>query len=147
MDFSKDELKEAKRQIDSTLHKLRETIKTFKAKENEERYKLQITLAKRRVEWELQNGSQQYNRQIERRTKTQPYQNKKRDDVEYRNNSRKIQFSKGIVRCIIKSVGEWQGKQPGRFRLHFSEVWEFIKGICQEMEKRGDYLWKIRLSR
>ncbi len=67
--------------------------------------------------------------------------------IDSRNNSRKIQFSKGIVRCIIKSVGEWQGKQPGRFRLHFSEVWEFIKGICQEMEKRGDYLWKSRLSR
>ena len=46
MDFSKDELKEAKRQIDSTLHKLRETIKTFEAKENTERYKPQITLAK-----------------------------------------------------------------------------------------------------
>ena len=49
MDFSKDELKEAKRQIDSTLHNLRETIKTFEAKENTERYKSQITLAKRRV--------------------------------------------------------------------------------------------------
>ena len=49
MDFSKDELKEAKRQIDSTLHKLRESIKTFEAKENTERYKSQITLAKRRV--------------------------------------------------------------------------------------------------
>lgn len=49
MDFSKDELIEAKRQIDSTLHKLRETIKTFEAKENTERYKSQITLAKRRV--------------------------------------------------------------------------------------------------
>lgn len=49
MDFSKDELKEAKRQIDSTLHKLKETIKTFEAKENTERYKSQITLAKRRV--------------------------------------------------------------------------------------------------
>ena len=49
MDFSKDELKEAKRQIDSTLHKLRETIKAFEAKENTERYKSQITLAKRRV--------------------------------------------------------------------------------------------------
>ncbi|RKJ17670.1 hypothetical protein D7X48_21380 [bacterium D16-50] len=49
MDFSKDELNEAKRQIDSTLHKLRETIKTFEAKENTERYKSQITLAKRRV--------------------------------------------------------------------------------------------------
>ena len=33
MEFSKDELKEAKRQIDSTLHKLRETVKTFESKE------------------------------------------------------------------------------------------------------------------
>ena len=49
MDFSQDELKEAKRQIDSNLHKLRETIKTFEAKENTERYKSQITLAERRV--------------------------------------------------------------------------------------------------
>ena len=49
MEFSKDDLKEAKRQIDSTLHKLRETIKTFESKENVERYKSQITLAKRRV--------------------------------------------------------------------------------------------------
>ena len=39
MEFSKDELKEAKRQIDSTLHKLRETVKTFESKENSERYK------------------------------------------------------------------------------------------------------------
>ena len=37
MDFSKDELKEAKRQIASTLHKLEETIKTLEAKENTER--------------------------------------------------------------------------------------------------------------
>ena len=49
MDYSMDELMEAKRQIDSTLHKLRETIKTFEAKENASRYKSQITLAKRRV--------------------------------------------------------------------------------------------------
>ena len=49
MEFSKDDLKEAKRQIDSTLHKLRETIKTFESKKNAERYKSQITLAKRRV--------------------------------------------------------------------------------------------------
>ena len=34
MDYSTEELIEAKRQIDSTLHKLRETIKTFEAKEN-----------------------------------------------------------------------------------------------------------------
>ena len=48
MEFSKDELVEAKRQLDSTLHKLRETIKTLEAKENPQRYKSQITLAKRR---------------------------------------------------------------------------------------------------
>lgn len=49
MDISKDELLEAKRQIDSTLHKLRETIKTLESKEHTERYKSQLTLAKRRV--------------------------------------------------------------------------------------------------
>ncbi len=49
VDFSSDDLLEAKRQIDSTLHKLRETIKTFESKENPDRYKSQITLAKRRV--------------------------------------------------------------------------------------------------
>ena len=47
--YTLEELKESKRQIDSTLHKLRETIKTFESKENAERYKSQITLAKRRV--------------------------------------------------------------------------------------------------
>ncbi len=49
MEYEKQELVEAKRQIDSTIHKLRETIKTFEAKENPERYKSQITLARRRV--------------------------------------------------------------------------------------------------
>ena len=49
MKYSKEELTEAKRQIDSTLHKLRETIKTFENKENPQRYKSQIPLAKRRV--------------------------------------------------------------------------------------------------
>lgn len=49
MEFSEDDLKEARRQIDSTLHKLRKTIKTLESKENVERYKSQITLAKRRV--------------------------------------------------------------------------------------------------
>lgn len=49
MDYTKEELMEAKRQIDSTVHKLREVVKTFEAKENAERYKAQITLAKRRV--------------------------------------------------------------------------------------------------
>lgn len=50
MELSEQSLSEAKRQIDSTLHKLRETIKTLEAKENPERYRAQITLAKRRVE-------------------------------------------------------------------------------------------------
>lgn len=49
MNFSCEELLEAKRQIDSTLHKLREVIKTLEAKDEPERYKSQITLAKRRV--------------------------------------------------------------------------------------------------
>ena len=50
MDFSKDALLEAKRQIDSTLHKLRETVKTLEAKEQPQRYKSQLTLAKRRIQ-------------------------------------------------------------------------------------------------
>lgn len=49
MEYSKEELAEAKRQIDSTLHKLRETIKTLEAKENPQRYRSQLTLARRRV--------------------------------------------------------------------------------------------------
>ena len=49
MEFSKEELAEAKRQIESTLHKLRETVKTLRGKENPERYKSQITLAERRI--------------------------------------------------------------------------------------------------
>ncbi|WP_027953696.1 hypothetical protein [Halobacillus kuroshimensis] len=50
MDLKKSDFIEAKRQIDSTLNKLRETVKTFEAKENPDRYKSQITLAKRRIE-------------------------------------------------------------------------------------------------
>ena len=49
MDYSKEQLTEAKRQIDSVLHKLKETIRTLQAKEHPERYKSQITLAERRV--------------------------------------------------------------------------------------------------
>lgn len=49
MEFSKEELTEAKRQIDSTLHKLRETVKTLEGKERPERYRPQITLAERRI--------------------------------------------------------------------------------------------------
>lgn len=50
MEYSREQLLEAKRQIDSTLHKLRATIQTFEGKEDAQRYKSQITLAKRRVE-------------------------------------------------------------------------------------------------
>ncbi len=50
MHHSKEELLEAKRQIDSTLHKLRETVKTLEGKENPVRYKSQITLANRRIQ-------------------------------------------------------------------------------------------------
>ena len=49
MSYEQDDLREAKRQIDSTLHKLRETVKTLEGKENPSRYKSQITLAKRRM--------------------------------------------------------------------------------------------------
>ena len=34
MKYTIDELTAAKRQIDSTLHKLRETVKTFESKDN-----------------------------------------------------------------------------------------------------------------
>lgn len=50
MEDSKAALIEAKRQIDSTIHKLRETIKTLESKENVSRLKSQITLSRRRVE-------------------------------------------------------------------------------------------------
>lgn len=50
MEYTKEELLEAKRQIDSTLHKLKETVRTLEAKEDPRRYQSQITLAKRRVE-------------------------------------------------------------------------------------------------
>ena len=57
MEYPKEELLEAKRQIDSTLHKLRETVRTFQAKENPTRYKSQITLAQRRIAaFELANS-------------------------------------------------------------------------------------------
>ena len=50
MEYSKGDLIEAKRQIDSTLHKLKETVKTLESKENVSRLKSQIILAKRRIE-------------------------------------------------------------------------------------------------
>ena len=43
------ELMEAKRQLDSILHKLNETVKTLEMKENVERYKSQISLANNRI--------------------------------------------------------------------------------------------------
>ena len=49
MEHTIEDFAEAKRQIDSTLHKLRETVKTLQAKENPERYKSQLTLAQRRI--------------------------------------------------------------------------------------------------
>lgn len=50
MTYSKEELLEAKRQIDSTLHKLRKTACTLEGKEAPDRYRSQITLAKRRIQ-------------------------------------------------------------------------------------------------
>ena len=56
MEYSEDDRMEAKRQIDYTLHKLRETVKTLSAKENPDRYKSQLTLAQRRIKaFELAN--------------------------------------------------------------------------------------------
>lgn len=49
MEITETDLADAKRQIDSTLHKLREVVKTLEAKKNPERYKSQITLAQRRI--------------------------------------------------------------------------------------------------
>ena len=50
MPYTREELTEARRQIASTLHKLREVVKTLEEKENPTRYRSQITLAKRRIE-------------------------------------------------------------------------------------------------
>lgn len=49
MDYTREELAEARRQVDSTLRKLRETLRTLEAKENAARLKPQITLARRRI--------------------------------------------------------------------------------------------------
>ena len=49
MEFTQEELREAERQIASTIHKLRETVRTLEAKEEAGRYKSQITLAQRRI--------------------------------------------------------------------------------------------------
>ncbi len=49
MERTREELLEAKRQIDSTLHKLKETVMTLEAKGEPKRYKSQLTVAKRRI--------------------------------------------------------------------------------------------------
>lgn len=49
MECTAKELAEAKRQIDSTLHKLRKAVRTLRTKENPERRRPQITLAERRI--------------------------------------------------------------------------------------------------
>ena len=49
MQYTKEALIQARRQIDSTLHKLREVAKTLEGKDNPARYKSQITLAQRRI--------------------------------------------------------------------------------------------------
>ena len=57
MGYTVDELAQAKRQIDSTLHKLKEAIAALESKENPRRYKSQLTLARRRVAaFELANS-------------------------------------------------------------------------------------------
>ncbi|MCF0111669.1 MAG: hypothetical protein HUJ58_07200 [Erysipelotrichaceae bacterium] len=43
------ELEEAKRQFDSLIHKLEETVTSLESKPDPTRYKSQITLAKRRI--------------------------------------------------------------------------------------------------
>lgn len=50
MQYTREELAEARRQIGSTLHKLREAVRTLEGRENPARYKSQITLAKRRIQ-------------------------------------------------------------------------------------------------
>ena len=43
MYYTKEELAEAKRQIDSTIHKLQQTLKTLQSKEKAEKCQSQIT--------------------------------------------------------------------------------------------------------
>lgn len=50
MEYTREQLTEAKRQIESTLHKLHQTVKTLEAKDQPSRYKSQLTLARRRIE-------------------------------------------------------------------------------------------------
>ena len=57
MPYSQEDLLEAKRQIASTLHKLRQAVKSLEAKEDPQRYKSQLTLARRRIDaFEIANA-------------------------------------------------------------------------------------------
>ena len=49
MEYSKEELLEARRQIASTVHKLKEVVKTLEAKPDPVRYRSQLPLARRRI--------------------------------------------------------------------------------------------------
>ena len=49
MEWSQSDLTEALRQLDSILHKLRGTVQTLESKEAPERYRSQLTLARRRI--------------------------------------------------------------------------------------------------
>ena len=50
MEWSQSELAEALRQLDSILRKLRGTVQTLESKETPERYRSQLTLARRRIQ-------------------------------------------------------------------------------------------------
>ena len=49
MEWSQSDLTEALRQLDSILHKLRGTVQTLENRETPERYRSQLTLARRRI--------------------------------------------------------------------------------------------------
>lgn len=49
MDFSEDDLREAKRQIDSVIRKLEQTLDTLESKEDPSKCRSQITLTRRRL--------------------------------------------------------------------------------------------------
>ena len=65
MEFSREELTEDRRQIGSTLHKLRETVETLRGKEQPERYKSQITLVERRI-WAFEIADRLLERELSR---------------------------------------------------------------------------------
>ena len=57
MERTRDELVEAKRQIDSTVHKLRKAAESLRNRGEPRRFRSQITLAERRIRaFELASG-------------------------------------------------------------------------------------------